>query len=128
MKVVVRTSTYPHHLDGPPRFIMFPVLRMPFDPNPVTPHSTGIRESCHRPVHRCLTFSYSEEDDDDTSADEIPSPDTMPPVQYHLDAFQQTSSKYTLNMYIALEEEQEEEENFPTVLLDGEHMDMEEIP
>ena len=28
MKGVVRTSTYPLHLDGPPRFNMFPVLRM----------------------------------------------------------------------------------------------------
>ena len=28
MKVVVRTSTYPLHLDEPPRFIMFPVSRM----------------------------------------------------------------------------------------------------
>ena len=84
----------------------------------------------HRSVHRCLTFSSSEEDDDDTPADGTPSPDSIPPVQYHLDAFQQTSSKYTLNTYVALEEqeEQEEEENFPTVPINDEHWDMEEIP
>ena len=100
-----------------------------FDPDPVTPCSTGTRESHCRPVHRCLTLSSSEEEDD-TPADEIPSPDSTPPVQYHLDAFQQPSSKYILNMYIALEEEEgeEEEEDFPTVLLDDEHRDIEEIP
>ena len=59
-----------------------------FDPDPVTPCSTGTRQSHCRPVHRCLTFSSSEEEDDDTPADEIPSPDSIPPVQDHLDAFQ----------------------------------------
>ena len=59
-----------------------------FDPEIVTPHSTGTRESHHRPVQRCLTFSSSEEDDDDTPADEFPSPDKIQPVQKHLDAFQ----------------------------------------
>ena len=103
------------------------VENVSFDPDPVTSHSTGTRESHCRHVCRRLTFSSSEEDDDDTSADEIPSPDSIPPVQYHLDAFQQTSSKYTLNMYIAPEEE-EQEENFPTVPLDDEHCNMEEIP
>ena len=37
-----------------------------FDPDPVMPHSRSIRESPCRPVCRCLTFSSSEEQDDDT--------------------------------------------------------------
>ena len=100
---------------------------MSFDPDPVTPHNTGTRQSHCRPVHRCLTDSSSEEDDD-TPTDEIPSPSSIPQVQYHIDAFQQPSSKYTLNVYVNLEEEEEEEENFQTVSLNDEHWDMEEIP
>ena len=82
-------------------------------------YTAQVPESHCRPVHRCLTFSSSEEDDD-TPADEIPSPDSTPPVQYYLDAFQQPSSIYTLNAYITLEKE-EEEEDFPKVLLNDEH-------
>ena len=37
-----------------------------------------------------------------------------------------TISEHTLNTYVTLEEE--EEEDFPTVPLDDEHWDMEEIP
>ena len=48
------------------------VENMSFDPDPVTPHGTGTRGSHWRPVHRCLTFSSFEEDDDDTPADGIP--------------------------------------------------------
>ena len=95
-----------------------------FDPDPVTPHSTGTRQSHCRPVHRCLTYSSSE-DEDDTPTDETPSPDSTP-VQYYVDAFQQPFSKYTLNAYVNLE--QEEEEDFQMVPLDDEHWDMEEIP
>ena len=57
--------------------------------------------------------------------------DSTPPVQYHIDAFQHPSSKYTLNTKINLEEEEEEEEeeeDFQTVSLDDEHWDMEETP
>ena len=80
-------------------------------------------------LHRCLTFSSSEEEDDNTPVDEIPSPDSIPPVQHQLDAFQQPSSKCTLNAYVTLEEEEEEDdENFPTVPLGDTHWDMEEIP
>ena len=83
-----------------------------FDPDPVTPQSTGTRESHPRPVHRCLTYSSSE-DDDDTATYEIPSPNSAPPVQYHIDTLQQPSSKYTLNAYVTLEaNEEEEEEDF----------------
>ena len=129
VKAEVRTSTYPLHLEEPPRFITFPVLRMHLlIQDPVTPCSTGTRERHHRPVCRCLTYSSSDDDDDDdTPTNEIPSPDSTPPVQHHVDAFQQPSSKYTLNVYINLEEE-EEEEDFQTVPLDDAHWDMEEIP
>ena len=60
--------------------------------------------------------------------DEIPSPDSIPQEQYHIDASQQPSSKYTLNAYAHLEEEAEEEEDIQTVSLDEEHWDMEVIP
>ena len=46
-------------------------------------------------------------------------------MQYHVDALQQPSSKYTLNTYVNLEEE---EEDFHTVSLYDEHWDTEEIP
>ena len=42
-------------------------------------------------------------------------------MQYQVDAFQQPSSKYTLNTYVHLEEKEEEEEDFQTVSLDDEH-------
>ena len=64
-----------------------------FDLHPVLPCSTGTKESHCRPVCRCLPFSSSEEDDDDTPMDEIPSPNSTLPVQYHTDAFQQSPSK-----------------------------------
>ena len=95
-----------------------------FDPGPVTTCSTGTREAHHRPVWWCLTYSSSE-DDADSPTEEIPSPDSTPPVQHHIDAFQWPSS--TLNTYVTLEEE-EGEEDFQTVLLNDEHWDMEEIP
>ena len=46
-------------------------------------------------------------------------------MQYHVDALQEPSSKYTLNAYVNLAEE---EEDFQTVSLDDEHWDMERIP
>ena len=103
---------------------VFSVENASFDPGPVTPHSTGTRESHHRPVHRCLTYSSSE-DDDDTPTDEILFPNSTSQVQYSIDALQHPSSKCTLNVYVNLKEE---EEDFQTVLLDDEHWDMEEIP
>ena len=45
-------------------------------------------------------------------------------MQCYLDALQQPSFKYTLNLYVNLEEE----EDFQTVSLDDEHWNMEEIP
>ena len=93
------------------------------------PCSTGTKESHCRLVCRCLTFSSSEEDDDDTPTDELPSPNSTLPVQYHTDAFQQPPSKCILNAYVTLEAEEEEvEEDFQTVPLNDEHWDMEEIP
>ena len=56
--------------------------------DPVMPCSTGTKEPHCRPVHRCLTFSSSEVDDDDIPRDEIPSPNSTPPVQYHTNTFQ----------------------------------------
>ena len=53
--------------------------------DPVTPHSTGTRQSHCRPVHRHLTYSFSEEDDD-TPTDDIPSANSIPQVQCHIDA------------------------------------------
>ena len=69
-------------------------------------------------MHICLTFSSSEEDDDGTQTDEIPSPNSTPPVQYHTDTLQQPSTRYTLHAYVTLEEE---EEDFQTVQLNDEH-------
>ena len=100
-----------------------------FDPDPVTPCGTGIRESPCRLVCRCLTFSSSEEDDEDTPMDETPSPNSTLPVQYHTDTFHQSPSKCTLHKYVTLEADEEDmEEDFQTVPLDDEHWDMEEIP
>ena len=59
-----------------------------FDPDPVTSCITGTKESHYRPICRCLTFSSSEEDDDNTPTAEIPTPNSTLPVQYHTDAFQ----------------------------------------
>ena len=68
----LRQTSKTHHISS--------VENVSFDPDPVTPHSTGTGESNHRPIHRHLTFSSSEGDDD--------TPDSIPPVQYHLDALQ----------------------------------------
>ena len=62
---------------------VFSVENMSFDPDPVIPCSTGTRQSHCRPIHRCLTFS-SPEEDDDIPTDEIPSPDSTPPVHYQI--------------------------------------------
>ena len=56
-----------------------------FYPDPVTPNCRGIRELPCRLVCRCLTFSSSKEDDNDTSMDETPSQHSTPPVQHHAD-------------------------------------------
>ena len=102
---------------------------VPFDPDPVMSHSRGIRELPCRLVCRCLTFSSSKEDADDTPMDETPSPHSTLPVQHHADTFQQLPSKCTLHIYVTLEAEEEDmEKDFQTVPLDDEHWDMEEIP
>ena len=117
----LRRTSKVHHISS--------VQNVYFDPHPVMPHSTDTKESHCRPVHRCLTFSSSEEDDDYTPVNEIPSPNSTLPVHYHTIAFQQPPSKYILNIYVTLEAEEEEmEEDFQTVPLNDEHWDMEEIP
>ena len=99
-----------------------------FDLDPVTPCSSSSRELYHRLVHRCLTFSSSEEDDDVIPADVTPFPDNALPKQHYIYAFQQPPSKCTLNVYVTLEAgEEEEEEYFQTVPLNDEHWEMEEI-
>ena len=116
----LRRTSKIHHISS--------VENVSFDPDPVTCHSTGTREVHHRPVHQGLTYS-SFRDDADSPTDEIPSPNSAPPVQYYTYTLQQLSSKYTLNVYVTSEaNEEEEEEDFQTVLLDDEHWDMEEIP
>ena len=80
----LRRTSKIHHVSS--------VKNASFDPDPVTSCSTGTRESHCRPVHRCLTYSSSE-DDDDTPTNEISSPDCTPPVQYHVDALQQPPSE-----------------------------------
>ena len=100
-----------------------------FNPDPVMPCSRGIRELTCRPVHRSLTFSSSEEDDDGTSLDETPSAPSTVSVQHHTDTFQQSPSKCTLHTYVTLGAEEEDiEDDFQRVPLDDEHWDMEEIP
>ena len=59
----LRRTSKIHHISS--------VKNMSFDLHPVMPCSTGIRESDCRLVHRCLTFSSSEEDVDDTPTEEI---------------------------------------------------------
>ena len=89
-----------------------------FDPNPVKPHTRCIRKLPCRLVCRCLTFSSSKDDDDDTPMDETPSPHSTLPVQHHTDTFQQLPFKCTLHMYVTLEAEEEYlEENFQIVPL-----------
>ena len=114
----LRRTSKIHHISS--------VENTSFDPDPVTPCNTGTSQSCCGPVHRCLTFSFSK--DEDTPTDEIPSPASTASLQNHVDTLQHTSSKSTLNRYVNLDEEEEEEEDFPTVSLDDEHWNMEEIP
>ena len=76
----LRRTSKIHHISS--------VENASFDPDQVTPHNTGTKESHCRPVCQCLTFSSSEEDDDDTPTDEIPSPNSTLPVQYHTDTLQ----------------------------------------
>ena len=76
----LRRTSKIHHISS--------VENVSFDPDPVTPHSTGTKESHCRLVDRHVTFSSSEEDDDDTPTDQIPSPNSTPPVQNHTDALQ----------------------------------------
>ena len=62
----LRKTSKTHHVSS--------VKNASFDPDPVTPCSTG--QSHLRPVYRWLTYSSS--DNIDTSEDEAPSPSTNP--------------------------------------------------
>ena len=121
MKVVAKNVTTPLRRTSKTHYISSEE-HASFDPEPVMLYSRGIRESPCRPVHRCLTFSSSEDDDDDTPMDKTPSPHITLPVQHHTNIFQQLPSKCTLHMYVTLEAEEEDmEEDFQTVPLDDEH-------
>ena len=76
----LRRTSKIHHISS--------IENVSFDPHPVMPCSTGTKESSCRLVHRCLTFSSSKDNDDDTPTDEIPSPNSTLPVQHHTEAFQ----------------------------------------
>ena len=92
-----------------------------FDPDPVTPCSTG--QSHLKPVCRQLTYSSS--DNIDTSEDEAPSPSTNPQITPHRPNTQPATSRATLDAQVYLEED---EEDFQTVPLDDEHWSTEEVP
>ena len=74
------TITKIHHVSS--------VENASFGPDLVTPFNTGARETHHRPVCRCLTYSSSDKDDDNAPTDEFSSPDHRPTVQICLDVFQ----------------------------------------
>ena len=97
MPTPLRKSLKIHHVSS--------IKNASFDPDSVTPHSTG--QSHLRPVCRWLTYSSSY--NSDTSEEEAP-----------------TASRATLDAQIHLEED--EEENFQTVPLDDEHWTTEEVP
>ena len=62
----LRRTTKIHHVSS--------VDNVSFGPDPVTSCSTGARVPHHRLVYRHLTFNSSEEDEDNSPADEFPSP------------------------------------------------------
>ena len=106
---------------------MFPVSSMHLLIQIQLHHAAQVQESPHhRSVCRCLTYSFSD-NDDDTTPDDIPLHDNTSQVQHHMDTLQHPSSKPTLNAYVHLEED-EEDEDFQTICLDDGHWDMEEIP
>ena len=95
----------------------------------VMPHSTGTKESHCRLVCRCLSFSPSEEDDDDTPTDEIPSQNsTLTSTVSHRYLPVTTLQVHPACICYPRIRRREVEEDFQTVPLDDEHWDMEEIP
>ena len=93
-----------------------------FDPDPVTPCSTG--QSHLRLVHRWLIYSSS--NDVDTSEDEALSPSTNPRITPHRPNPQPSTSRTTLDAQVYLEED--EEEDLQTVPLDDKHWTTKEVP
>ena len=73
-------------------------------------------------------MTYSSSDDDETAEDDVPSPCNTLQVQYHGCDPQSLSPKCTLQASIHLEEGEDGEEDFQTVLLEDEHWTTEEIP
>ena len=91
---------------------------------PTTPHSTGTSHSHHKPIQCQLSFSTS--DDEDSSTDDIPTTYSSTPPLNLLGFAQQTHYKpfYT----VCDDQEKDEEEDFQTVPLEGDHWATEEIP
>ena len=71
---------------------------------------------------------YSSSDNDETAEDDVPSPCNELQVQYHGCDPQSLSPTCTLHAYIHLEEGEDGEEDFQTILLDDEYWTTEEIP
>ena len=92
--------------------------------DPATPHSTHTSQSHHKPVQHQLTFSSS--DDEDTSTVDTPSPSSTIPLQNLIDYLQQPHFKCTLTICDDLDGE--EDKDFQTVSLEGDHWTTEEIP
>ena len=67
-------------------------------------------------------------DDDDTLADEVSSPCSMPQVQYLTPDTRSSPFKHTLAAPEHLEDEANEREDFQTIPMDDEHWTTGEIP
>ena len=92
--------------------------------DPATQHSTGTSQSYHKPVQHGLTFSSS--NDEDTLTVDNPSSSSKAPLQNPINFLQQPYSMCTLTICDDLDNE-EEEEDFPTVSLEDDHWTTKEI-
>ena len=112
----LRRTSKIHHVSS--------IENAPFNPVLVTPCST--RQPCLRPV--CRRLAYTPSDDDDTSDDEVSSPNSTPQIQYSTPDTSSSTSKCTLATYEHLDDEADEEEDFQTIPLDDEHWTTVEVP
>ena len=125
MKAVWKITMYTLNLEEHQRFTTFPASRMPLLTQFQLHHAIPDNLASDLYAGR-LTYSLS--DDNDTSEDEVSSPHSMPQIQYPTPDTRSSPSKHTLAAYEHLEEEADEEEDFQTIPLDGEHWTTEEIP
>ena len=121
IRVAQKTSTYQLHWEEHRRSSTCSAKNTSFDPDPVTPSSTG--QSHLRSVCRWLTYSSS--DDIENSEDEAPSPSSSQWITSHRLNPWPPNSRTTLDAQVYLEED--EEEDFQTVPLDDEHWTTEEV-